>query len=89
MQRFQRHLEILFEGMPGHDKVAKKEYQLEDAAGIITISADNWHLKVTAGARVAMTLLFQLASRGKGSVAQICPEMRYHKQRIQFAARHD
>ncbi|OCL01022.1 uncharacterized protein K441DRAFT_650579 [Cenococcum geophilum 1.58] len=48
-ERFQRHLEILFEGMPGHDKVAKKEYQLEDVAGITTISADNWHLKVTAG----------------------------------------
>ncbi|KAH8591175.1 hypothetical protein B0O99DRAFT_632634 [Bisporella sp. PMI_857] len=72
-EKFQRHLEILFEGMPGHDKVAKREYQLEDAAGMTTISADNWHLKVTAGARVAMIVLFQLASRAKGTVSRICP----------------
>jgi len=72
-EKFQRHLEILFEGMPGQDKVANREYQLEDATGMTAISADNWHLTVTAGARVAMILLFQLAFRGKGTASRICP----------------
>lgn len=73
MQKFQRHLEIMFEGLPGHNKVAKKEYELEDATGMAVISADNWYAKVTAGARIAMSILFQLASRTKALDAQTCP----------------
>ncbi|KAI3320483.1 hypothetical protein HD806DRAFT_506576 [Xylariaceae sp. AK1471] len=73
-ERFHRHLELLFQDMPGHNKVFKKQYTLEDAEGTAIISADNWHLKVTAGTRVAMTILhFQLVSGAKDSVAQKCP----------------
>ncbi|KAI0863803.1 hypothetical protein F4860DRAFT_50432 [Xylaria cubensis] len=56
-KRFQQHLEILFQDMPCDDKVIKKEYSLEDPTGT-TISSSNWHLKVTAGTNIAMTLLF-------------------------------
>ncbi|KAF2967256.1 hypothetical protein GQX73_g6345 [Xylaria multiplex] len=62
------------EGLPGHDKVVKNQYHLEDPAGTTIISADAWHLKVTAGATIAMTLLFQLAAEAIGSTSQICPK---------------
>ncbi|KAH7153670.1 hypothetical protein EDB81DRAFT_791710 [Dactylonectria macrodidyma] len=73
IERLQRHLEILFEDLPGHKKVAKKEYELEDATGATLISADNWHLKVTAGATIVMSMLFQLASIAQRPAAQTCP----------------
>ncbi|TRX90094.1 hypothetical protein FHL15_009013 [Xylaria flabelliformis] len=73
-QRFQQHLEILFQDMPGYEKVIKKEYDLEDPAGTTIISNSDWHLKVTAGTRIAMTLLFQLTSRTKHLISQICPK---------------
>lgn len=63
----------MFEDLPGHDKVAKKEYELEDTAGMAVISADNWYARVTAGARIVMSILFQLASMAKALDAQICP----------------
>ncbi|KAI8632768.1 hypothetical protein F5Y19DRAFT_462581 [Xylariaceae sp. FL1651] len=72
-ERFQQHLEILFQGMPGHDKVVKKEYHLEDPTGITIMSTKDWHLQVRAGTKMAMTLLFQLVGRTKDSIAKICP----------------
>ncbi|KAI3335200.1 hypothetical protein F4824DRAFT_501163 [Ustulina deusta] len=60
--------------IPGHGKVVKKEYELEDSAGTTIISSDAWHLKVTAGERIAMALLFQLAAGAKGATTQICPK---------------
>ncbi|KAI0555616.1 hypothetical protein F4679DRAFT_176817 [Xylaria curta] len=72
--RFQKHLEILFQDMPGHDKVIKREYDLEDPAGTTIISDRDWHLKVTAGTSIAMTLLFELISRTNHLKTQICPK---------------
>ncbi|KAI0429248.1 hypothetical protein F5Y09DRAFT_264080 [Xylaria sp. FL1042] len=73
-ERFERHLEILFQDLPGHDKVIKKQYQLEDPTGTTFISADAWHLKVTAGVKIAMTFLFKLNARAQGATTQICPK---------------
>ncbi|KAI0405675.1 hypothetical protein F4802DRAFT_166788 [Xylaria palmicola] len=73
-ERFKKHLEILFEGLPGHHKVVRGEYHIENPAGTTIISTNNWHLQVTAGTRIAMTLLFQLASKARSSSSQICPK---------------
>ncbi|KAK2754429.1 hypothetical protein FQN54_007073 [Arachnomyces sp. PD_36] len=71
---FQQHLNILFKGLPGHDKVTRREYELEDNAGITAISANNWHLKVTAGAQIAMSMLFGFTAREETSSLQACPK---------------
>ncbi|KAI1357050.1 hypothetical protein F5Y01DRAFT_321363 [Xylaria sp. FL0043] len=73
-ERFERHLEILFQDLPGHDKVINKQYQLEDPKGTTVISADAWHLKVTAGVKIAMTFLFQLAAKAQRSTTEVCPK---------------
>ncbi|KAI0817855.1 hypothetical protein GGR55DRAFT_43659 [Xylaria sp. FL0064] len=62
------------EDLPGHDKVINKQYQLEDPKGTTVISADAWHLKVTAGVKIAMTFLFELAARAQCSTIEVCPK---------------
>ncbi|KAI1740091.1 hypothetical protein F4680DRAFT_419658 [Xylaria scruposa] len=73
-QRFQQHLEILFQDLPGYGKVINQEYELEDPAGTSIISNRDWHIQVTAGTRIAMSLLFKLTSRRKHLISQICPK---------------
>ena len=48
----------MFEGLPGHDKVAKKEYDLEDATRIAVLITYNWYTNVMAEASIAMRIFF-------------------------------
>ncbi|KAH0556713.1 hypothetical protein GP486_005499, partial [Trichoglossum hirsutum] len=76
IERFHRHLEIMFEGLPGHRKVMKKEYAIEGAEGGVEITADEWHSKVTAGSQIAMSVLFNMLSGASTVDIQSCPRCR-------------
>jgi len=73
LQQLQRHVEIIFAGTPGHKKIMRWEYFLEDVSTMTDISPANWEWTVTAGAHIAMTVLSRLTLAKKSDLSYTCP----------------
>ncbi|KAL2843435.1 hypothetical protein BJX68DRAFT_270167 [Aspergillus pseudodeflectus] len=73
MEQLQRHVEIIFAGTPGHKKIMRWEYFLEDVSTMTDISPANWEWTVTAGAHIAMTVLSRLTLAKKSDLSYTCP----------------
>jgi hypothetical protein len=47
-------LAILFRNHPGHSKVIKEEYELEDSRGAVALGNSNWNIIAVPGAIITM-----------------------------------
>jgi len=72
-QIFHRHLDILFEGTPGQNKVRRREYQVNSTDDMSVVTSLNWNQKIKAGATIAMSVLFCLTAESESVEFNKCP----------------
>ncbi|KAL3492032.1 hypothetical protein BJX62DRAFT_114418 [Aspergillus germanicus] len=74
---FRDLLAILFRNHPGHSKVIKEEYELEDSRGVVALGNSNRNTIAVPGAIIMMSMIFK---RSTSIAKHSCPRCRGVKQ---------